>query len=72
MNVLVHFQVAALHVDIELLLTGEAESVSGLTVLELEWKHSHADEVGSVDSLVGLGDDSTDTLEVGTLGSPVS
>jgi len=71
-DVLVDLQVATLHVDIELLFASKAECISRLTVLKLERKNSHANEVGSVDSLVGLGDDSTDTLEVGTLGGPVS
>ncbi len=47
-------------------------SVSALTVLELERQDTHTDEVGSVDSLVALSDDSVHTLEVGALGSPIT
>ena len=71
-NILVNLKVAFLHVNIELLGTVKAESLSVLTILELEGEDSHTNEVGSVDSLVRLSNDSTDTLEVGTLGSPIS
>jgi hypothetical protein len=71
-NILVNLKVATLHVDVELLGTVKAESFSVLTILELEGEDSHTNEVGSVDSLVRLSDDSTNTLEVGTLCSPIS
>jgi hypothetical protein len=71
-DVLVNLKVATLHVDVELLGAVKTESVSVLAILELEGEDSHTNEVGSVDSLVGLSDHSADTLEEGTLGSPIS
>jgi hypothetical protein len=71
-DVLVNLEVTTLHVDVELLSAVKTESVSVLTILELEGEDSHTNEVGSVDSLVGLSDHSADTLEEGTLGSPIS
>ena len=46
--------------------------LGALTFLELKGQDSHAEKVGSVDSLVRLSDDDLDALEVGTLGSPVT
>ena len=47
-------------------------SVSALTILELEGQDTHADQVASVDALVGFGDHRVDTLKVGALGSPIT
>ena len=58
--------------NVEGLFASEAERLSVLTWEELEWEDTHADEVRSVDALVGLGDNSLDALEVRTLGCPVS
>ena len=46
--------------------------VGALTILELEGEDAHTDKVGSVDTLIGLSDHGVDTLEVGTLGSPIA
>ena len=44
----------------------------GDRVDELERDHAHADQVGAVDPLVGLGDDGADAEQVGALGRPVA
>jgi hypothetical protein len=62
----------ALKINVELLGTIQAETVSGLAFLKLERKNAHADEVTAVNTLVALGNDSLNTLEVGALGSPVT
>jgi len=47
-------------------------SVSALTILELEGQDTHADEVGPVDTLVALSDNSAHTLQVWALGGPIA
>ena len=39
---------------------------------ELQRQHAHADQVGAVDPLVGLGDDGLDAEQRGALGRPVA
>jgi hypothetical protein len=71
-NVLVDTKVATLHVNVESLRTIESMSISALTSLELERQNAHANEVASVDTLIGLSDHSVNSLEVGALGSPIA
>jgi hypothetical protein len=54
------------------LLAGEAEGLGVLALRELEREDAHADEVGAVDALVGLGDDGLDAEEGRALGRPVT
>lgn len=71
-NILSNSQVALVQHNIEGFLSGQAKSFSILSVLVLEWQDSHTDQVASVDSLEALGNDSLDSLQVRTLGSPIS
>ena len=57
---------------VEGLLTCESERVSVLSILELKGKDSHAEQVRSVDSLIALGNDSLDSLEIWTLCGPIT
>jgi hypothetical protein len=61
-----------LHVDVEGFFTGQTECVSALAILELKRKNTHSNEIRSMNALIGLGNHSFNTLEIGTLGSPVS
>ena len=58
-------------VDVEGLGSVELERLAVLSGEELEGDDSHADEVGPVDPLEGLGDDGPDSQEEGSLGGPV-
>src|SRR5690606_19455318 len=58
--------------DGEGLLTGEAQRVGRPPLGELQRQHAHADQVGAVDALVGLGDDGADAEQPGALGRPVA
>jgi hypothetical protein len=69
---LADLELAAVGGNVEGLLSGEAERLSVLPGEELKREDTHANEVGSVDALVRLSNDCLDTLEVRTLGSPVS
>jgi len=69
---LADLQFATIGRDIEGLLSGKTEGLCVLTWEELEGKHSHTNEVASVDALVALSNNSLDALEVGSLGSPIS
>lgn len=71
-NVLADVKVTALHVNGEGFGTVKSVSVSALAILELEGQDSHTDEVASVDTLVGFGDDSVHTLKERTLGGPIA
>jgi len=72
LNVLVDTEVSTLDVNVELFVTGEAEVVSVLAFLELEGQDTHTEEVRSVDTFVALSNDNLNTLEVGSLGSPIA
>lgn len=72
LDILADLKVATLHVDVEGLFTGQTVSVSVLAILELKGKNTHTNEIGSVNALVRLSNDSLDSLEIGTLGGPVS
>ena len=50
----------------------QAERLGALAGRELEGHHAHADEVGAVDTLEGLGDDGLDTQQRRALGGPVA
>ena len=50
----------------------QAERLGALSGRELEGDHTHADEVGAVDALKGLGDDGLDTQQGRALGRPVA
>jgi len=71
-DLLADLEVSAVQVEGELLGAVEAVGVSALTSLELSREHSHTNKVASVNTLVALGNDSLDTLEVGSLGSPIA
>lgn len=51
-DVLTNFKFTTLHVDVEFLGTVEAKSLSGLSILELQGKDTHADKVASVNTFV--------------------
>ena len=57
-DVLVDFEVSTVDVNGESLGSIKSVGVSTFTILELEWKDSHTNQVASVDSLVTLCDDS--------------
>lgn len=71
-DVLTDLKSTALKVDVEGLSAIKAERVSALASFELHWKDSHTNQVGSVDSFIALSDDSLDSLEERSLGSPIS
>ena len=50
----------------------QAQGVGALTLRELEGDHTHADEVGAMDALEGLGDHGLDTQQGRALGRPVA
>ena len=50
----------------------QAERLGALSGRELEGDHAHADEVGAVDALKGLGDDGLDAQQGRALGRPVA
>lgn len=58
--------------DEEDLSAVQTERLSALPCRELEGHHAHADEVGAVDALEGLGDDGLDTQQGRALGGPVA
>ena len=58
--------------DGEDLGTVQTERLGALAGWELEGHHAHADEVGAVDALEGLGDDGLDTQQGRALGRPVA
>ena len=58
--------------DGEDLGTVQSQGVGALTLRELEGDHTHADEVGAMDALEGLGDHGLDTQQGRALGRPVA
>src|SRR5689334_12264870 len=58
--------------DVEHLTAGEAERADVLPRQELQRRHAHADQVGTVNALEALGDHGFDTEEHGALGRPVA
>ena len=56
----------------ETFVTGQAERLVRFTVLEGQWKHTHADKIGAMDALKGGRNDSLRTEQVGSFRSPVS
>ena len=58
--------------DVERLGAVEPQAGGGRTGRVLQGQHAHADEVGAVDALVGLGDDRLDPEQPGALGGPVA
>ena len=50
------------------LLTGQAGRVGRLARLELQWEHTHANQVRAVDALVGRGQHGLDPAQQGALG----
>lgn len=72
MDVLTDLKSTALKVDVEGLGAIKAVRVSALASFELHWEDSHTNQVGSVDSLIALSDNSLDSLEERSLGSPIS
>lgn len=71
-DVLADLHIATLSVDVEVLRAIEAEMISVLTFLELKGQDAHADKVGTMDTFVGLSNDSLNTLQVGALSSPIA
>ena len=58
--------------DRELLLAGQPERLGVLAVGELQRQHAHADQVGAVDALEGLGDHRPHAEQLRALGRPVA
>ena len=71
-DVLTDLEVATLHVNAEGLSAVEAKRVSVLAALELHGEDAHTNEVGSMDTLVALSNNSLDALKLRTLGSPIT
>jgi len=59
-------------VESERLLACEAEALGIFTSQKLERKDSHAEQVASMNSLIGLSNHSFYTLHVGTLCGPIT
>lgn len=72
LNVLANLELSSLHVNIELFFTRKSMGVSVFTSFELHREDTHTNEVGSMDSLVTLSNDSLHTLEVRSLSSPIA
>lgn len=72
LNVLANLEVSSVELNGEFFSSSETELISTFSILELERDDSHTNKVGSVDSLVGLSNGNLDSLEVGSLGSPIS
>ena len=70
--ILADSKVATLHVNAERLCTIKAVGIGAFTFLELQRQDTHADQVASVDALIGLGDHSVDSLEIRALCSPIT
>ena len=58
--------------DREALGAGETQGLGTFAWQELQWQNTHADEVGTVDALVGLCDDGAHTEHARALGGPVA
>lgn len=61
-----------IEVNRELFEASEPNAVGVLPFLELQWEDTHADQIGSVDPLVGFSNHDFHTLEVWSFGGPVS
>ena len=59
-------------VDVEGLLTGQAQGIGILTNRELQGQNPHEHQVGTVNALEALGDDRLHAQQVRTLRSPVA
>src|ERR671914_606181 len=57
--------------EVERLLGGQPERLHRLALRELQWQHAHPDQIGPVDSLVGLGDHEPHPQQARPLGGPV-
>jgi len=71
-DVLVDSEGSGVEFDVELFFTSQTKRVRRLTVLEFEGQYSHTGQVASVDSFETLSNDGRDTLEIRSLGSPIS
>jgi hypothetical protein len=58
--------------EIECVVARQPEGCGRLAVGELQRQHPHADEVGAVDTLVGLRKDEADAEQIRTFGRPVA
>ncbi len=64
--------IAAQAFDVEFLIALQAKRFGVLAVHEFQGQDAHAHQVGAVDALEGLGDDSFHALQQRTLGRPVA
>ena len=71
-DVLSRLQVTVVEVNLELLESSQTERVSVLSLLELKRHNTHSNQVGAMNTLVRLGNDSLNTLEERTLGGPIT
>ena len=58
--------------DAEDFITGNGQGRSIDTWLKLQGYYSHSNEVGAVDSLIGLGDNGPNAEECSSFGSPIT
>jgi hypothetical protein len=65
-------QLSTIGGNIESLFACETERLSILAWKKLKRENSHTNQVRSVNTLVGLGYNSLNALEIGTLSSPIS
>ena len=71
-NDFTNLQLSTICRDIESLFACETERLSILACKELKREDSHTNQVRSVNTLVGLSNNSLNSLEVGALSSPIS